>query len=812
MEGYDFEEVESRWQNRWSEEQADEVDERPANPFYVLEMFPYPSGNIHMGHVRNYTIGDAIARYRTKQGREVLHPMGWDAFGLPAENAAVERDVEPGEWTDRNIRDMKEQLKRMGLSYDWSREIRTCEPSYYRWNQEIFLDFLERDLVYRDSTVVNWCPSCETVLANEQVQEGICWRCDSEVQDKQQYGWFLRITEYADQLLEDMEQLDGWPDRVLDQQVNWIGSSQGARIEFEVVEAEETLEVFTTRPDTLYGSTYMALSPEHPLAEELPVESRKDEVNQFLDEIGSDDDVETTAGVSTGRYAINPITGKEIPIYLADYVLMEYGTGAIMAVPAHDERDCKFARHHDIDIVTVVEPANDDESFPEDEAFTKDGVLVNSGEHSGMDSSEARRAIGEWLEENNLGEPTTTYRLRDWGISRQRYWGTPIPIVYCDDCGTVPLDDEDLPVELPDDVEFTHEGNPLAGADSFVNVECPECGGSARRETDTMDTFVDSSWYYARYLDPENESEPFDVERANHWLPVDQYIGGIEHACMHLLYARFFHKALRDGGYVENDEPFENLLTQGMVLLEGSKMSKSKGNVVDPDEMIEKYGADTVRMFTLFAAPPQKDLEWDESGVQGSYRFLNRLWKYHEDHETVLREGEFSGPPDAADLNDEEEPLYRKTHETIRDVTEDVEDNYQWNTAIAACMELMNELQDTDPAENEVAGWSFRVLLDLLAPVGPHFCNEVAERLDQVKLPTVRSWPDWSQEALESDEIELAIQVDGTVRDHMTVSADMDQETLKTQARERPKVQKYLNGGEPEKIIVVPEKLVNVVT
>jgi leucyl-tRNA synthetase len=811
VENYPFENIETKWQDTWDANDEYVVDNGAENPRYVLEMFPYPSGNIHMGHVRNYTIGDAIARYYRKQGDDVLHPMGWDAFGMPAENAAIERDIPPGDWTEENISDMKSELKRMGLSYDWDREIRTSQPDYYRWNQQIFLDFLEEDLVYRDSTVVNWCPSCETVLANEQVHEGLCWRCDSEVRDKQQYGWFLRITEYAQQLLDDMDQLDGWPDRVLEQQRNWIGASQGARIEFEVVGAEETLEVFTTRPDTLYGATYMALSPQHDLAQQLAEGTeQEDAVEDFYEKLDQNEENETTDGVFTGRYAVNPVTGNEIPIYLADYVLMEYGTGAIMAVPAHDERDFRFATHHDIEIKPVVEPVDGELSEPLEEAYTDDGVLINSGDHSGLQSQEARTTIAEALEDACDGEATTTYRLRDWGISRQRYWGTPIPVIYCDDCGVVPVPKDELPIEQPDDVDFEPTGNPIENSESFAETDCPSCGESARRETDTMDTFVDSSWYYARYLDPENDDVPFKEEDADHWLPVDQYIGGIEHACMHLLYARFFHKALRDTGRLNSDEPFENLLTQGMVLKDGTKMSKSLGNVVDPNKMIEKYGADTVRMFTLFAAPPQKDLEWDEDGVQGSFRFLNRLWDYRETWQDQLSEVGFD-EPEAEDLDENEEDLHRETHRTIRDVTEDMEDNFQLNTAIAACMELFNEIKGTDPAQNRVAGWSYSVLLDLLAPIAPHFCNEVAERLDQEGLPTDRPWPEWNEQATEADEIELAIQVNGEVRDHINVPAGADEETLKQKAKDREKIQKYLNGDEPKKIIVVPDKLINIV-
>ncbi|MFP4687045.1 MAG: leucine--tRNA ligase [bacterium] len=808
MSSYPFEEIERKWQKNWQKNKSYEVNESAEKPHYVLEMFPYPSGRIHMGHVRNYTIGDAIARYFRRRGKEVLHPMGWDSFGLPAENAAIERGIHPRDWTLNNIEEMRGELKRLGFSYDWRREVMTCDPGYYRWNQWIFIELYKQGLVYRDSTAVNWCPHCKTVLANEQVHDDLCWRCDSEVVEKKQHGWFFKITDYARQLLDDMQQLEGWPEEVLQMQRNWIGRSHGASIDFEVVGVDSSIEVFTTRPDTLYGATYMALSPRHPLVEKLVSGGGFEaEVDEFMKKIEKTAETVTTDGVFTGRYAINPINGEEIPIYLADYVLMEYGTGAIMAVPAHDERDFEFATYHDIDIVQVIAPAGElaDEL---EEPYTGEGVLINSEEHEGLDSSEARREISQWLEQEGRGRATINYRLRDWGISRQRYWGTPIPIVYCQDCGTVAVDFQSLPVELPDDVEFTSSGNILADCESFVNTDCPKCGGPAKRETDTMDTFVDSSWYYARYTSPWEDEKPFDRDAANHWLPVDNYIGGIEHACMHLLYARFFHKVLRDSGLLDSDEPFKNLLTQGMVLLGGEKMSKSKGNVVDPDEMMEKYGADTVRLFTLFAAPPQKDLEWDESGLQGAFRYLNRLWTFAETNRADLT-GAQPEPP-AGELNGPSLELHRKTHQTIRDVTADLEEQFQFNTAIASCMELFNKIQETGAAD-PAAGWSFSVLLNLLFPITPHFSNELAQKLEYDELPEKSSWPSWSEEAARADEVEVVVQVNGKVRARLTVPRDYPDQQLEEEACRLERIQEYLGGDQPRKVIVIPNKLVNIV-
>ncbi len=811
MSKYEHTEIETRWQQSWRQEQRFEIDDYPENPFYLLVMYPYPSGRIHMGHVRNYAIGDAIARFKRKQGYDVMHPMGWDAFGLPAENAAIERGIDPGEWTRSNIEEMKGQLDKLGFSYCWQREIATCDPDYYKWNQKIFLELYRHKLAYRDLTGVNWCPSCETVLANEQVQDDECWRCDSEVVEKNQHGWFFKTTDYAEELLADLDELRGWPSRVVEMQKNWIGQSIGAKIQFELSDLSEKLEVFTTRPDTLFGATYMAVSPEHPRVMEIVRGTDQEAaVKEFLKRVEKNSEKQTTEGIFTGRYAVNPVNNKQLPIYLADYVLADYGTGAIMAVPAHDDRDFEFASHHGIEIVEVIkQPDSSADADGLSSPYTGEGELINSAEFTGVHSEKAREQIVDLLEQQNRGEKAVKFRLRDWGVSRQRYWGTPIPIIYCDSCGTVPVPEEDLPVELPSDVDFQQSANILSSSREFVHTDCPECGEPAHRETDTMDTFVDSSWYYARYCTPFDENRPFDPDVVNFWLPVDQYIGGVEHACMHLLYSRFFHKVMRDFGWLDTDEPFVRLLTQGMVLLGGEKMSKSKGNVVDPEEMQQQYGADTVRLFTLFAAPPEKDLEWDESAVQGGHRFLKRIWNFFLDNREMLTGKQSSPDPDDID-GEAEKKLLKKSHETIKNVTHDLDTEYQFNTAIAACMELFNSMQENFSPDNRVVAWSFSVLLELLYPITPHIFCELAERLQYPQNPADSDWPQWSEDALQEEEIEIVIQVNGKVRDRMTVAVDLPREQLEQQALTQEKVQKYLKS-EIKKIIVVPGKLVNIV-
>ena len=693
MRRYDPQQVETKWQKFWEEKRVFEVDEDPHKPkYYLLEMFPYPSGRLHMGHIRNYSIGDVLARYKRMQGFNVLHPMGWDAFGLPAENAAIEHGVHPAKWTYENIAYMKKQLKRMGFSYDWRREIATCDPSYYKWEQLFFIKMYERGLAYRSFSEVNWCPGCETVLANEQVVNGRCWRCGSEVGKKELQGWFLKITAYAEELLRDCEKLlGGWPEKVITMQKNWIGRSEGLEVDFPLEGREGSIRIFTTRPDTIFGVTFMVLAPEHPLVEELVRGTeRETEVREFVRRVKrqsvtvrSSEEVEKE-GVFLGAYCINPLNGERIPVWTANFVLMEYGTGAIMAVPAHDQRDFEFAKKYGLPIKVVIRP-KDRELRAEDlsEAYTGDGIMVNSGAFDGMSNREAMRKISDLVEARGIGKRTVNYRLRDWGISRQRYWGAPIPIIYCPSCGPVPVPEEELPVQLPLEVEITGKGgSPLAQVEAFVSARCPRCGGPGRRETDTMDTFVESSWYFLRYCSPQREEGPFD-ERVKYWMPVDQYIGGVEHAVLHLLYARFFTKVLRDLGYLEFDEPFSRLLTQGMVIKDGAKMSKSRGNVVDPDDMIARYGADTTRLFILFAAPPEKDLDWKEEGVEGCFRFLNRLWRLFYEVEPKLK-GESGGFREDGEFR-------RRIHMARKKVTEDIE-RFHFNTAIAHLMEWVNYL------------------------------------------------------------------------------------------------------------------------
>jgi leucyl-tRNA synthetase len=827
MRHYDFKQIEEKWQTAWEEQQCFRTStSRNGRKYYVLEMFPYPSGRIHMGHVRNYSIGDVVARYKRMQGFDVFHPMGWDAFGLPAENAAIKNNTHPAKWTYENIAHMRTQLKRLGYSYDWEREVATCHPGYYRFEQEFFLKFLEKGLAYRKKAPVNWCPSCHTVLANEQVEEGLCWRCDSEVQQKELSQWFLRITDYAEELLADLETLtSGWPERVLTMQRNWIGKSVGAEISFKISGMDEGIEVFTTRPDTLFGATFMSLAPEHPLVEKLiPGTGQEKEVRGFVERVSKMDRIVRTAedlekeGVFTGRYCINPVTGREMPVYVANFVLMGYGTGAVMAVPAHDQRDFEFATKYNLPKQVVILPKDGGlDPATMTEAFTDPGIMANSGAFDGMESEAAKQAIIDALAADNLGKPTVNYRLRDWNISRQRYWGAPIPVIYCDSCGIVPVPVQDLPVELPLDVAVNPDGrSPLPACESFVNVTCPACGKPARRETDTMDTFVESSWYFARYTSARNEDAAFDPQDIAYWMPVDQYIGGIEHAILHLLYSRFFVKALRDEGYLEHSEPFQNLLTQGMVLLHGSKMSKSKGNVVDPDEMIAKYGADTVRLFCLFAAPPEKDLEWNDKGIEGSSRFLNRLWRLVDELEGILSP---VGTCVAARgvLGDAEEELRRKEHDTVRRVERDIENKFQFNTAIAAMMELVNTLyavkDEAATTENgpRLLSSAISSILVLLSPIAPHICEELWARMGYTRTLAAEPWPRHDPEALKTREVTVALQVNGKLRGQISVAADAGSEEIQTLALNEQNVARHIEGKTIVKIIVIPGKLVNVV-
>jgi leucyl-tRNA synthetase len=820
---YDFVSIETKWQKHWLTQRTFKAIEDPARKkYYLLEMFPYPSGRIHMGHVRNYSIGDVIARYKRMCGFNVLHPMGWDAFGLPAENAALKHDTHPAEWTNENIEYMKNQLQNMGFSYDWDRELATCDPEYYRWEQLFFIKMYHKGLVYRKMTNVNWCQSCQTVLANEQVLDGLCWRCDNQVIPQDMNGWFFRITDYADELLEECDNLTGWPEKVLTMQRNWIGKSIGAEIDFPVENTDQVLKIFTTRPDTIFGATFMSVAPEHPLVELSKETEQAAEVAHFVAETikarqhqKPEEDVEKK-GVFIGQYCLNPYNGNRIPIFAANFVLMEYGTGAVMAVPAHDQRDFEFAQKYKLPVKIVIQPDEEQLEIPSlAEAFEEPGILTNSNQFDGLSSEDGKRAITVFAEEKGFGCSKTTYRLRDWGISRQRYWGTPIPMIHCKTCGIQPVPEKDLPVLLPIDAKPDKSGrSPLHSLENFYKTTCPSCGEEAKRETDTMDTFVESSWYFARYACPEYTDDALDKTKADYWLPVDQYIGGVEHAILHLLYARFFTKILRDLGYISSHEPFENLLTQGMVIKDGAKMSKSKGNVVDPNELIEKYGADTVRLFSLFAAPPERDLEWSDKGVEGASRFLNRIYRFVLKNKDLIinTSGELSG-----DLDEKSRALHRKTHQTIRKVTRDLENDFHFNTAISAVMELINLMLSlvSDESEHNISLPVIKKGVDatllLLYPMTPHFCSELWEVIGHDNQLEDYSWPSFDPESAKEDEIIVVLQVNGKVRSRLHVAPDIDNDELKKLTMEDNKVQKFIAGKPVKKVIVVPKKLVNVV-
>jgi leucyl-tRNA synthetase len=825
-ERYPFAEIEGKWQRAWEDSRQFHVREDPARPkFYCLEMFPYPSGRIHMGHVRVYAIGDLLARYKWMRGFNVLHPMGWDAFGLPAENAAIDNGVHPAVWTYENVKNMRSQLRRMGISYDWDRELATCDPAYYRWEQQIFIRMFERGLAYKKRSSVNWCPSCQTILANEQVEAGRCWRCDSEVETKEIEGWFFKITAYAEELLEWCDHLPGWPERVLTMQRNWIGRSEGAEFDLPVVgRPGVAIRIFTTRPDTAFGMTYAVLAPEHPLVDTLVTDAaERARVEAFRKEVARESEIERLAadrpkrGLRLAARAINPFNGQEIPLFLADYVLMGYGTGAIMAVPGEDQRDWDFAKQHGLPIVpTVKRPAD----WQETEAYTGDGVKINSGFLNGLTVAEAKRRAIDWLVEKALGESKVNYRLRDWGISRQRYWGAPIPILYCPKDGMVTERDDRLPVVLPEDVQISGKGgSPLAEVAHFVNARCPKCDGPAKRETDTMDTFVESSWYFLRYCSPRYEGGMFEGKAAAYWMPVDQYIGGIEHAVLHLLYARFYTKVLRDLGMTTADEPFLALLSQGMVIKDGAKMSKSKGNVVDPDELIRRYGADTARLFSLFAAPPEKDLDWNDRGVEGASRFLNRLWRFVHAHLDELRAADVAAPAGA--LSDAGRTFRRTIHETIKRVTDDIEKDFHFNTAISAVMELVNALHDFDRDSMDSMGRAERqrllreaveTVVLLLGPVTPHIAEELWSVLGHRESLFRRPWPVADRAALKREEVVIIVQVDGKVRSRLTVDAAAAERDVQDKALADEKVRPWLDGRQVAKVVVVPGRLVNVVT
>ncbi len=821
---YNFSKIEKKWEMEWENNKSYAVSQDNRKKYYTLEMFPYPSGKIHMGHVRNYSIGDVVARYRRMQGYNVLHPMGWDAFGLPAENAAIKHGIHPNKWTMENIDDMRRQLKRLGLSYDWDRELATCSPDYYKWTQWIFIQLYKKGLAYKKKYAVNWCPSCETVLANEQVVGGLCERCNTQVGKKELDQWYFKITDYAQRLLDDMEKLDGWPEKVKLMQQNWIGRSEGAELDFSIKGSDKKLNVFTTRPDTIYGVTYMVLAPEHPYVKELVEGTEYEEdVTKFRNKMDTMSEVDRTAenaekeGLFIGRYAINPLTNEEIPIYVANYVLIDYGTGAIMAVPAHDQRDFDFAKKYDIPIVPVIKPKDRDINVENmKQAFVEHGISINSDKFNGLETKEAMTQIASYVEELGIGKKTINFRLRDWLISRQRYWGTPIPIIYCESCGIVPVDEQNLPVLLPTDVEFTGSGeSPLRGSEEFLYTKCPKCGKKAKRETDTMDTFVDSSWYFLRYTDANNAQEVFNKEKSKYWMDVDQYIGGVEHAILHLMYARFFTKALYDMGVASVDEPFKNLLTQGMVLKDGAKMSKSKGNVVSPQEIIENYGADTARLFVLFAAPPERDLEWSEEGVEGCYRFLNRVYRLVDELKDTCKD---NLDIKIDDMTKQEKEFRYVIHTTIKKVTSDLDERFSFNTAISGIMELVNEIykykeidKKSSNNKSELLTEAIETLVILLAPFAPHLSEELWNMIGKEDSVHNVDWPNYNKKAVVKDEVEIVIQVNGKVRDKIKIDSKSTKDEVKDIALNNIKIQKYIEGKNIRKVIVVPKRLVNIV-
>jgi len=831
QEKYSFPEIESKWQKEWVENKAYKTEQDSSKPkYYALAMFPYPSGDLHMGHVRNYSIVDVIARYKRMTGHNVLHPIGWDAFGLPAENAAIKHQTPPADWTWKNIANMRRQLQEMGISYDWDREMATCHPGYYKWTQWLFLEFHKHGLVYKKKAAVNWCPSCATVLANEQVVDGGCERCDTLVTKKSLEQWFFKITDYAEVLLQDLDKLPEWPEKVKTMQRNWIGRSEGVEVQFALAERPEKISVYTTRIDTLLGVSYVVLAPEHPLVLELVSGTAYEaDTLAFIEKMKGLNEIARTStdaekeGLFVGAYCLNPLSGKKVPIWIANYVLLEYGTGAVMGVPAHDERDFEFATKYSLEIKTVIVPpgsSSEEKDQPLKAAFTGEGVMVNSDAFDGLGSDEALERIADEAERLGIGQRKVNFRLRDWLISRQRYWGAPIPMIYCDSCGTVPVPQEQLPVMLPPDVVFKSGENPLATSPSFIETTCPKCGGVARRETDTMDTFACSSWYFLRYTDPRNTEEAFSKKTVNQWMNVDQYVGGVEHAILHLLYARFFTKALKDFGYLEADEPFQNLLTQGMVCMNGSKMSKSKGNVVSPGAIIGKYGADTARLFILFAAPPERDLEWSDQGVEGCYRFLNRVWRLVVQYELLLRgvEGQASASKDQADrwehLDKLGKEMRRHTHLAIQRVTTDIGKRYNFNTAISTIMEWVNALyiyKEQPTADAAVGREALEGILMLLAPIAPHITEELWRELGHTESIHLQPWPEVDEAALVQDEVTVILQVNGKVRERIQVAADISAAELEKLVLAQPKVMEWTQGKTIVKVITVPGKLVNIV-
>jgi len=819
---YPFKEIEKKWQKFWEENKIFKTTGNKQK-YYVLEMFPYPSGYLHMGHVRVYCIGDLIAHYMRMKGYDVIHPMGYDAFGLPAENAAIKNKIHPAEWTYKNIDYARNQFKKLGISYDWDREIITCDESYYKWNQWFFIKFYEKGLVYRKETSVNWCEKCETVLANEQVHDGKCWRCDTKVIQKKLAQWFFKITNYAQELLDRHKEIE-WLEKVKIMQQNWIGKSKGVIVYFTEEKTGEKIPVFTTRVDTIFGATYVVLAPEHPLIEKIKTmvsEKKKKEIEEFQEKVRKIDiTVETLLnlekeGIDTGIYAINPVNGRKIPIWIGNYVLMEYGTGAIMAVPTHDSRDFAFAKKYGLPMIVVIQCKGKELKVEEmKDAYEDSGFLVNSGEFNGLDNETAKDKIAQWMEEKGIGKITIQYKLKDWLISRQRYWGTPIPVVYCEKCGIVLEKVENLPVKLPKDIKFTGKGNPLETSSSFLHTKCPECGGNAKRETDTMDTFVDSSWYFARYCDPKNDKLPFDFEKAKRELPVDQYVGGAEHACMHLIYARFFTYVMRDLGLLTINEPFKKLLNQGMVIKDGNKMSKSKGNTVSPDELIEKYGADTARLFMIFAAPPQADLEWSDTGVEGAFRFLNRVWRKIETFKDIIKD--VNTDINYENYDDLKKKLIRKTHQVIKKAINDIEKEQQFNTMIAAIMELFNTFSDTqfdlnNEDDKKLIKFVVKTIILLLAPVTPHFSEELWMQIGEKPSIFKQKFPEYDEKFVEEEKIEFVIQINGKIRDRIYVKKDITENEICKMVENNAKIKEMLTGKQIVKKIFVKNKLYNIV-
>ena len=827
-EKYNFKEAEQKWQKYWYSQGLFENDMKPAEKkYYVLEMFPYPSGEPHMGHVKNYVIGDVVARYKHNRGFNILHPMGWDSFGLPAENAAIKNQIHPAIWTQNNIQKMKNTLISMGISYDWRREVTTSSPEYYKWTQWIFLQLYKNGLAYKKKAVVNWCPSCATVLANEQVVNGNCERCGTEVTKKELSQWFFKITDYAQRLLDDMDILEEWPERVLTMQRNWIGRSEGAKVKFNLMGTDQTFTVFTTRPDTLCGVTFFVLSPEHPIVNELVKGTAYEEdVKIFKDEYFKEKidekniDLTEKRGCFIGKYIINPLNQEKIPIWLANYVLMEYGTGMVMGVPAHDQRDLEFARKYNLPVRIVIQP--DNLHLTEDnlqEAFDEEGTIVNSGRFDGLPSDRGREIIIEYLEKEGLGKREVNYRLRDWLISRQRYWGAPIPIIYCPKCGMIPVPEKDLPVYLPQDVDFKPTGlSPLLYSKEFLYTTCPKCGEEAKRDTDTMDTFVCSSWYYLRFCSPFTDDKPFDENELHYWMPVDQYIGGVEHAILHLLYSRFFVKALNDMGYLNFKEPFNRLFTQGMVCKEGAVMSKSKGNVVTPGNIFNQYGVDATRLMILFAGPPEMDMEWNEQGIEGATRFLNRVWRIVYQYHKLFTEKQLSERFGRKSKREEFIKLERKTHQTIKKVTEDIEERFHFNTAISAIMELVNELygikiKDAQMYETErvIIRETIENIIKLLGPIAPHFCEELWSAIGGKQSLYLENWPIFDANLIREEEVLIVIQVDGKLRDKIKMPADSSEEIVKKAVVGLPKIKKWIEHKKIDKIIYIPGKLINIV-